>query len=177
MRSNHGVHHGLNINHKTRVTKQNQVEHLSLSVKTVGKFDERLKNVGCVPVNHKLWGRYTLVWQRIMNKSCPHKLKWRLLFFATQKWEPMRNICAERFITKLKELVWLRSFVFHYMLPVESSASPENLDFGVFLRSLRYGECNASLHLFSSLLFMKKFNLKTSPNFGICNIERFFGHR
>ena len=63
-----------------------------------------------------------------------------------------------------------------YLLLVESSASPLNLDFRVFPKSLRYGDFNGVLQFFSSLLFMKKYNLKISPNFAICNIERFFGH-
>ena len=65
---------------------------------------------------------------------------------------------------------------FSYLLLVESSASPWNLDFRVFPKSLRYGESNGVLQFFSSLLFMKKYNLQISPNFAICNIERFFGH-
>ena len=40
-------------------------------------------------INHKLWGRYTLVLQRIMNKSCPHLT----LLFAPQKREHAWYLC------------------------------------------------------------------------------------
>ena len=111
-------------------------------------------------------------------RSCPHKVKSNEdLFFAPPKiGNHVWHLCM-KFLYETERACLVEVNCLPYLLLVESSASPWNLDFRVFPKSLRYGDFNGVLQFFSSLLFMKKYNLKISPNFAICNIERFFGHR
>ena len=113
-----------------------------------------------------------------MAKSCPHKVNSdEDFFFAPPKIGNHDWYLCMKFLYEAERACLVEVICLPYLLLVESSASLWNLDFRVFPKSLRCGDFNGVLQFFSSLLFMKKYNLKISPNFAICNIERFFGHR
>ena len=126
----------------------------------------------------KLHHANSFAWTQTMHESCPHKVKSNEdLFFAPPKIGNHVWYLCMKFLYEAERACLVEVICLPYLLLVESSASLWNLDFRVFPKSLRCGDFNGVLQFFSSLLFMKKYNLKISPNFAICNIERFFGHR
>ena len=90
--------------------------------------------------------------KQTMHKNCPHKVKSNEdLFFAPPKIGNHVWHLSMKFLYETERACLVEVICLPYLLLVESSASPLNLDFRVFPKSLRYGDFNGVLQFFSSL--------------------------
>ena len=155
MRFIHGAQQGRNFLCKTCVTKANQSGravingHQNWCWEGWWAFWKILLDLG---KKHNVF-RYAFFLKHLLDKSHPHK--WSFFFgnpkMGIHAWYLCVTFHFEGWRAFLIEFICL-----WYMLLVESSASPEKFHFGVFLRSLRYGESNNPLDLFPSFMVMEK---------------------